>query len=251
MTVQICSGRELWCSYGTAFSSTLWPSHTYGLLQKVDFSESFRSNIHYFSGSDSQKSKLKSLHIYYSPQIDFIPMEVFSEFPNINGLYLYQSNLSSTIRSELFTKDFEKIEYLGVYRCEIETIDESAFKNLVNLKWIRLGANDIKSLPYLIFKANPNLLYIDINSNKIISISPDFFKSLSNLKFIESEGNDCIKKNLGCDTCSISQSDIDSGFSTCFSNCLNNQDDCLTKSKLSQNTSDFRMDSEKQILVQS
>jgi hypothetical protein len=208
----------------------LWPSHPVCIIHNFDFSESFRSETHSFTGTASQKSEAKTIHIYFSPQIDFIPVEVFSKFLNINGLFLYASNLPATLKSELFTKDFEKIEYLEIYSCKVQAIEESAFKYLVNLKWIRLRQNQIKSLPYQFFKASPNLIYIGINSNKINSINPALFKGLSNLKFIESEGNQCTNKNLGCETCSISQSDLDSEFSTCFSNCLRNQENCAIKS---------------------
>ncbi len=155
---------------------------------------------------------------------------------------MYRSRLPATLNSEFFTKDFEIIEFLGIQDCAFQAIDENAFKHLVNLKWIRLRDNDIKSLPYQIFKANPNLVYIDINSNKINSIDPDLFTNLRNLKFIESEGNQCINKNLGCETCSISQSDLDGGFSRCFARCLNDDDDCATKSGKAQILSQDKID---------
>jgi hypothetical protein len=62
------------------------------------------------------------------------------------------------------------------------------------------------------------------------------------LKFIESEGNQCINNNLGCETCSISQSDLDGGFSRCFARCLNDDDDCATKSGKAQILSQDKID---------
>jgi mRNA-degrading endonuclease YafQ of YafQ-DinJ toxin-antitoxin module len=83
------------------------------------------------------------------------------------------------------------------------------------------------------------MFYIDIRSNKINSINPDFFKNLQKVKYIQFSTNQCFNNDLGCETCSIplSQSDLDSGFSTCFSNCVNNVDDCTTKSGNIENLS--------------
>jgi hypothetical protein len=199
-------------------------------VQNVDLSINYKGESYSFSGSASQKSGLSAFHIYKSPQIDFIPVEVFSDFPNINGFYLYRSNLPSTIRSDFFTKDFYRIEYLGIQDCTFQAIDESAFQYMIYLKWVRLQGNQIQSLPFLIFKSNPNLIYIDLNSNRINSINPELPKNLNQLKYVEAGGNQCINENLGCPTCSLSQSDLGSGFSTCFSNCLANEDYCAIKS---------------------
>jgi Leucine-rich repeat (LRR) protein len=219
MVVQICFGRELSCSYWT-ISKTLWPEHSYCLVQNVDFSDDFRSESHSFSGSPYEKFEIKAFHIYTSPQVDFIPIQIFSEFQNLNGLYLYQSNLPSKINPGFFTKDFDKVEYLGIQKCNLQSIDQNAFEHLSNLKWLCLRENEIKSLSNLIFKNSPNLVYIDISSNKIGSVNPVLFRNLSNLKYIEAEGNDCIKINLGCETCSLSQSDLDRGFTSCFYYCI-------------------------------
>jgi hypothetical protein len=207
-------------------------------VRSVDFSDSFRSEIHSFTGSASQKSELKTFRIYNSPQIDFIPVEVFSEFHNLNGFYLFESKLPATIKSGFFTKDFDKTGYLSMNSCKIQSIDQDAFKHLIKLRWIRLYNNQIKSFHFLIFKNNPDLIYIDIRYNQINSVNPDLFKNLGNLKYILFSSNKCINKDLGCETCSISQSDLNTNFSTCFTNCLNNVDDCEIKSKLEKLSQD-------------
>jgi Leucine-rich repeat (LRR) protein len=219
MVVQICFGRELSCSYWT-ISKTLWPEHSYCFVQNVDFSDNFRSEPHSFSGWPYEKFEIKAFHIYTSPQVDFIPIQIFDEFENLNGLYLYQSNLPTKLNPGFFTIYFNRIEYLGIQKCNLQSIGQNTFEHLNKLKWLCLRENEIKSLSELIFKNSPNLLYIDFSSNKINAVNPVLFRNLTNLKYIEAEGNQCIKKNLGCETCSLSQSDLDSEFSSCFYNCI-------------------------------
>jgi hypothetical protein len=176
-------------------------------------------------------------------------VEVFSEFPNLVGMFFDQSNLR-TINSWLFTKDFDRIEYLAAQECKLESIEQNAFNYLIELRWVRLYKNSIKSLHSLIFINTPKLIYIDIRSNQINSTNPDLFKNLRNLKYIEAEGNQCINKNLECETCTtpLSQSDLESEFSTCFSNCFI-VDDCALKSGNIENLSQHKIQSNIDTLV--
>jgi hypothetical protein len=240
------SGKELSCTYGTN-SYTLWPSHPVCMVQN-EFSI-FKPDNHSFSGSASQKFEVKEFRINNSPQVDFIPVEVFSEFPNLVGMFFDQSNLR-TINSGLLTKNFDRIEYLAAQECKLESIEQNAFNNLIELRWVRLYKNSIKSLHSLIFINNINLLYIDIRSNQINSINPGLFKNLRNLKYIEAEGNQCINKNLECETCTtpLSQSDLESEFSTCFSNCFI-VDDCALKSGNIENLSQDKIQNNIDTLV--
>jgi hypothetical protein len=208
-------------------SYPLWPEHSVCMVQNVEFSSNFKAESHSFSGSASQKLEVKEISINNSPQVDFIPLGIFSEFQNLVGIYFYASNIPKRVNSGFFTKDFDEAEYLSINSCKLESIDQNAFEHLVKLRWLRLYNNQIKTLHFLIFGNTPNLIYMDIRSNQINSTNPDLFKKLNNLKFIESTGNQCIDKNLGCETCSISQSDLDSGFSKCHFNCLQ-IDDCST-----------------------
>jgi hypothetical protein len=208
--------------YSSTYTWPLWPSHTYCYTSSAtSFSKSFQSESHSFECS--QKSEAKTFQLWQSPQIEFIPTEIFTEFPNINGFSIFLSNLP-VVKAGLFTAEFFKIEFFRFYSSKIEKVEPKAFEYLPNLKWISFYRNKIQSLPDRIFEKNPKLIYIDFYSNQIKSVIPSFFfQNFNNLKLVDFRGNQCISKQIGCDTCTISQSELDRGFSGCFTTCLEDE----------------------------
>ncbi len=67
-------GRELGCLHYKKPTIELWPEHDSCYNNGADYSAKFESEKHTFSGSASEKSKVKSLYIDHSPQVDFIPL---------------------------------------------------------------------------------------------------------------------------------------------------------------------------------
>jgi hypothetical protein len=90
---------------------------------------------------------------------------------------------------------------------------------------------NLQSLSSNIFRYNPNLIHLNFTENQINSVSPNLFKNLTQLKLVNFGGNQCVNKELGCETCSVSQPDLDSALSTCHENCQNDAD-CKSKSEL-------------------
>jgi hypothetical protein len=212
----------------------MWPTFNQCKIEPLDLSEKFRTEVHSFSGTTAQKLAATTVWLRDLSNVDFIPKEVPTEFPNLNGILIDTCTLP-TVKNDLFKKSFHGLQYLWFYRCKIQTFEVNAFQYLVNLKWIRLDENQIESLPLQIFKNNPELIYINLEENKINSISSNFFKNLKKLQFVQLNSNLCINKDFGCSssTCSVSQAELDSELSTCYLNCKNNMESALN-SKLEE-----------------
>jgi hypothetical protein len=229
--------RELTCRSIT-WTAPLWPTHKACYVAHIDFSEKFRSEKHSFSGSTSKKLEFKAFHMYNCDKFDFIPVDIFVEFPNLNGLY-FSVCYTPVVKSGLFTVEFQKLEYLHFQAAKVESIEASAFEHLVNLKWISFDhhTNKIQSLPFSVFKSNPNLIYVSFGSNKINSINPNLFKNLDQLKIVDFTGNQCVDKKFGCESCSLSQSDLENALSNCFTNCQNDEV-CSVETSKNDSTTD-------------
>jgi hypothetical protein len=214
-------GRQLSCIYYT-LSPTLWPnSISCYTPQNTDFSAYYESEKHsfYLTGSSVSKSTINTFYIWDSQKLDFIPLDILTEFPNLNGLLIDGVNLP-TLKAGLFKPELQKIEYLYLSGT-IETIEPEAFQYLINLKWIFLYGHNLQTLPYRLFKNNPDLIFIGLGY-KINSIHSSFFDGLNKLKLVDFSRNvGCIKGKIGCETCLITQSELRGKLQGCFDNCSN------------------------------
>jgi hypothetical protein len=217
-------GQVLLCRYGTQ-TLALWPTHNYCELSLVDLSEKYKNSHFSFTGTPEQKS---ATNVFFNrpSKVDFLPKEILSDFPQFNSLSIHYCDTLTVLKNDLFTKDFNVIQYLHLSFNKVESIEANAFQYLTNLKWISLGENQIQSLPHQIFRNNPEIIGIFFPENKINSITPDFFKNLNKLQFVSLIKNQCTQNFFDCISvsCSVTQSELDDNLSTCFSNFLNNVD---------------------------
>jgi hypothetical protein len=245
----IASGQNLKCSFGTD-SFPLWPRFDYCEVGSVDLPEYYRAFDYYsFSGDSTRKSTVSVVYFGSPHQIDFVPKEILSSFPRLNGILISSCRTFTILRNNLFTENLSAIQYLNLGYNQIESIEANAFQHLTKLKWIGLAQNQLSSLPHQVFKNNPELIAIWLHRNKISSITPDFFNNLNNLQYVYFGTEDqryvhfysenlCIKKNFGCSSgsCLVSKSEMDSGLPTCYANCLNDVQ-CASKSGTIDNLS--------------
>jgi Leucine-rich repeat (LRR) protein len=210
---------------------------------------------HSFSGTAADKSSVTIVVFYKPSQIEFLPNQILTDFPRLNGIRIWYCKTFTTIRDSFFGQDFNVIQYLSFYRNKIATIEANAFQHLTNLKWIDLGGNQLSSLPHQIFRNNPELFAIWLPGNKINSITPDFFKNLNKLQCVYFGNYDqCTKKIFDCHTgsgsCSISQPELDSGLSSCYNNCLGDVE-CASKSGKLDNLSSGQIEVNIDLIVSS
>jgi Leucine-rich repeat (LRR) protein len=215
-------GRKIECRYGN-WSDTLWAAHKYCETASIDYSANIETEKHSFSGSASKKIEVKTFEISGSLKVDFIPLDILSEFPNLNGISIVFYNLPA-LKSGFFKSELEKIEYLDLKGNQIETIEPNAFQHLIKLKWVLLSTNKLQALSHKLFENNPGLIYMDLRNNQINSIHPNFFDGLQKLKLVKLSGNLCIQSDIGCETCLITEDDLKKELKSCFDNWKNDSD---------------------------
>ncbi len=104
---------------------TLWPSPKCCFTSSVDYSAKFETEEHSISinifRSSVQKSEIKFFYIFASSQVDFIPLDILSEFPNLNGIIINRCDLP-TVKSGLFKEKLQKFEFLYLAHDSLEAI---------------------------------------------------------------------------------------------------------------------------------
>jgi hypothetical protein len=211
--------RELECEYGSYDTWLFWPPFKQCELFRVDLSQDFKSVAHSFTGSLSQKSEVTLVRISESYYVEFIPTEVAQQFPNLNALVFYDSNLP-VVKNDLLGPSLKNIQFLNFWESKVETIESEAFSSLVNLKYILFDENPLKALNFPLFRNNLKLEIIRFYDNKIQMINPSLFDGLTKLKFVQFNPNDgCVRTIFGCEFCEIDFPELKTGLATCFSNC--------------------------------
>jgi hypothetical protein len=100
------------CEYGNDYW-TLWPTYQYCSVFHRDFPSTAKNERFRITGSTEDKNNTTVVYFDSSPSIDFIPLEIFTEFPNINGIIISDSNIP-ILKEGFFTKDFQDIQYLNL-----------------------------------------------------------------------------------------------------------------------------------------
>jgi hypothetical protein len=211
--------RELKCEYGSYNYWVYWTSYKECSLSRVDLSQDFKSEAHSFTGSLSQKSEVTLVEIRESYYVEFIPTELTQQFPNLNALVFWESDLP-VVMNDLLGPSLKNIQFLNFFKSNVESVESEAFSSLVNLKYILFYENPLKALNFPLFRNNLKLEIIRFYDNKIKMFNPSLFDGLTNLKIVHFSPNDgCVTKEFGCPTCEISFPDLKAGLATCFSNC--------------------------------
>jgi hypothetical protein len=213
---------DIICEYGTTSGYHSWPTFKYCFVDKKNFPVSAKNKRFDLIGSSAEKDETTAVHLYQSLSIDFIPTEIFNEFPNLNGFLISGSNIP-ILKEGLFTKDFKDILYLSLWKNKIKQIVNNALTNLPKLKWINLEGNRIELIKTNIFKNNHKLEFIGLDSNKIKMIHPSLFLNLNYLIEVWLDNNECADKNFG-GYYDPSLTFMNDNLKNCYKNCLNDEE---------------------------
>jgi hypothetical protein len=183
-------------------------------------SSTARNDKFSFDGSPDQKNATKTLwFIFQKTAIDFLPTDILSEFPNLDGLIFSWGNWPILLPS-FFTSHFKRIQHLYLDPCNIEILDENAFAELTELKWISIWKNPITYLKRDTFQHNLKLEYLSVTATRIQMINSRFFDNLSSLKEIQFSDNFCVNASL---VKPFTRNDITRTFQSCFENCRSDE----------------------------
>jgi Leucine-rich repeat (LRR) protein len=202
-----------------------------GIITHVALSESSKRDKFTFNGTEEEKQNVTGIEFYKNPKIDYIPVEIFTEFPNLEIIRITYSKLP-ILKENLFGVECEKITYLFLLDIEIKNIEKRAFFHLKNLVFINLSHNKIERIEENIFETNLKLEHVVLGWNQIKSLNPVIFKHLNHLRRVDFSLNRCISQEFGfgCENCTFSYEELKNKLTPCYVNCIEDQE-CTAKSK--------------------
>lgn len=162
-----------------------------------------------FSGGYRQKKIVDVVYFECCSRINFVPLEIFKEFPKLIGI-AFQDFKIPIVEERLFSDEkFSKIEYMLLDSDNIKWIEDNAFQQMSELVDIALSNNKIQSLSEKVFAHNLKLEIINLLGNQIKMIHPKVFEQLNSITELDLLRNKCINKIV---------SDIGKGLEDCYEN---------------------------------
>lgn len=144
--------------------------------QVTSFDSSIRETITTVSNEGEFNGNYSAIELLLIDGVNmkFLPLNIHEHMPNLQGLIIDESNLSSIQRSDL--------------------------KFLNSLKFLFIGNNNISELDEDLFVDNPRVEWLTFINNFTKKIGKNILKPLSNLTFANFQRNSCISfKAVGSD----------------------------------------------------
>jgi hypothetical protein len=170
-----------------------WPEHLQCRFEKLSFKNGIHEKIE-FAVTEEQKRDTTAVSFTDCPTVDFIDLEILKRFLNLNGLTFCRSKIP--VPKNIFTVELKMIQYLNLSSNKIKVLEPHFFDELVELKWIYLGGNEIEEILHPIFSKNKKLEYISLSENKIHTLHPNLFDGLPKLEDVRFSGNPTINKDF-------------------------------------------------------
>jgi Leucine-rich repeat (LRR) protein len=117
--------------------------------------------------------------------------------------------------SKITPQDISQLKILDAINKKITNLKASDLSGFTSLEWLRLGKNEISSLPEDLFKDTTQLRFLGLSENKITLLPANIFKSLTKLEKVNLNHNQIneipegfISNNLQLQVFSIAENNI-------------------------------------------
>ena len=115
------------------------------------------------------------IHFYFGRADEETFLKLFEghRFSNLKYLYLKDCCCMKSLKKN-FLDRFPTLQDFRMYTCEIETIENDAFSNLIQLSYIELANNLINFIGKNAFSNLNNLKAVNLSSNKLTHFDAEF-----------------------------------------------------------------------------
>jgi len=120
-------------------------------------------------------------------KIEFLPQDISAAFPNLRLIDAFDCSIKSV--SNLNLKGLSKNKKINLEKNNLETIEENAFDDLVNLRYLYLDENKITQLPSNIFDNNQQLDFLYLKQNQLTNLNVDIFKNNKKIALLHLSDN--------------------------------------------------------------
>lgn len=114
----------------------------------------------------------------------FVIEQIFTQFPNVVGLEIVNSQLQT-----LRIPEFANLEDITIIFNNVSRIDSDSFANQTNLEYFSAYSNNIEEIDEDAFVGLTRLYYVGFINNRISDIAQGTFRDVISARVIDFEGN--------------------------------------------------------------
>ena len=122
------------------------------------------------------------------------PNEIITEVNSFNGsvkiIEIYRKTINYVPQG--FGENFPEVEGLQIYDSKLKVVQKMDFAQFPNLKELLLNQNELQILPADLFEDNLAIVCIEMESNKLIAVAANILAPLKKLEQVRFYGNPCI-----------------------------------------------------------
>jgi hypothetical protein len=181
------------------FNGIVWENFKTCFITGMLFENINKGFTFNFTGSNEEKNATTAIYFANLSVIEFIPKEIFNEFPNLQAFAIRDSNIPILKRNLFENRNFSRISKLDLSRNKIQFIEKRALRNLRGLLEIDLSENLLKSISNQTFLKNRHLLSIKLYNNRIKMIQENTFSKMVYLTNLDLRRNECINEKFEYD----------------------------------------------------
>lgn len=154
-------------------------------FKNIDVKDEINVNLTYANADQINGLVIFSTDGFY-PDIDYVPNQIFTHFPNLSRLS-FKSKLN-TLSPNSF-KNASKLKQLTM-GSEIKVIERNSFAEIKHLKELTLSSNKISNIVDHTFGELNELFSLSLDRNRLTSIHRNTFAGLSMLEVLDLDDNE-------------------------------------------------------------
>ena len=118
---------------------------------------------------------------YYQGILKYIPSSLFTEFLNMEILFIGEDQHLEDLKSYYF-RNANLLKVIWISGNDVITLEKNLFIDAINLQYINLQSNKITNIHKLAFNGLQKVKQISLNGNQIKILHPETFNNLSRLQ---------------------------------------------------------------------
>lgn len=170
-----------------------FPANIFNGLPNIEALEVFNCGSFEFGFAFTYAARLKEIRMVFN-NLPILPTGLFLGAENIEYMILYRNEIEDLGEAPFL--GLPKLWHISLASNHIKELSSSQLAPLIGLSSLYISQNHIKRLESELFSSNPLMRTVHFEANRISTIGRQFLNNSPKLEFLGLSGNECVDKNF-------------------------------------------------------